>query len=104
MDRLTIGGTEFRVECNFNAITAYMDEKGESDLSFLTPGRMGMRDWLLMLSCCVNEGERLEGRRHDYRPEDFGLGKIGESVQILPKFIEIFGKQNAAEEAEAKKD
>lgn len=101
MDRLTISGNSYRVECNFNAVLAYMDLRGEKNLTFLNED-MGMRDWLQLMTCCINEGERLDGKKHDYSAEEIGAIPMVTLASVIPAFIEIFGKQNASQ-SEAKK-
>jgi len=104
MDRLTIQGKEYRVECNFNAIIDYMEQKGEKDLAFLASGDMSMRDWLILMRCAINEGERLEGRPHDHTADEFGQVSMIEMGPVLQRFIDIFGKQNRAESQASKKE
>lgn len=98
MDRLTIGNKEYRVECNFNALISYMDRKGEKDLAFLSE-TLSLQDMLLLMVCSINEGERLEGRPHDYTPIDFGTGGSLEMAEVIGKFMQIFQKQNTAADA-----
>lgn len=100
MDTLTINGTAYRVECNFNAITAFMDAKGETDLGFLSSGKMSVCDWFDFMAAAINEGERLEGRKHDYTREEFGTGTLAECANLLNEFIALFSKQNAPAKSE----
>lgn len=104
METLTINGNIYRVECNFNAIIDYMEQKGEKDLSFLANGDMSMRDWLLLMRCSINEGERLEGRPHEHTAEEFGAISMIEMGPILQRFIDIFGKQNKTSADTQKKE
>lgn len=103
MDRLTIAGKSYRVECNFNAILAYMDLHGEKDMSFLA-GELGLREWLDLMTAAINEGERLDGKEHSHTSEEFGACLMLDMAGVIQQFIMIFGKQNAvAEETSSKK-
>lgn len=102
MDRLTIAGKTYRVECNFNAILAYMDLRGEKDMSFLS-GELGLREWLDMMTAAINEGERLDGKEHSHTSEEFGEILMLDMATVIQEFIAIFGKQNAIEGDSSKK-
>lgn len=101
MDRLTIQGKEYRVECNFNAISDYMTQKGETTLAFLEQP-LSMQDQFTLMVCCINEGERLEGREHSYTAKDLGAGSMLATAEAIRDFLLIFSRQNGAVEEEDK--
>lgn len=97
MDTLTFRGRTYRVECNFNALCAFSDYKGCKDFSCLS-GELSYQDLLRLLVFCVNEGERLEGRPHDHASEDFGVGGLQETRDLITAFTAILNRQTSAGE------
>lgn len=101
MSTLIINGVTFRVECNFNAIMAHMTRRGYKNLDFLS-GEISTQEWAELMTCSINEGERLEGRRHDYTVEELCAYNLLDVMEVIKQFISIFAEQNLTE-AEAKK-
>lgn len=102
MDTLSYRGQVYSVECNFNALCAYADLVGSKDFSCLIC-ELSYGDWLRLMTCCINEGERLMGKAHDYAPDFFGLGNLEESAKALTSFIDIYRRQTGEEAADEKK-
>ena len=93
MDQLTYKGQIYGVECNFNALCACADMLGARDFGYLD--NMALGRWLQLMTCCINEGERLSGRPHDHKPEEFGTG-LAESAGLVSEFISIYNRQMGA--------
>lgn len=102
MSTIKIGDSEYRVECNFNAIMAYMRSHGLKDITFLSE-ELSVYDWADLMVCSINEGERLDGNRHDYTVEDLCACSMAEMTGVIGDFIRIFSEQNTAAPSESKK-
>lgn len=99
MRYLNIAGKEYRVEANFNAIMDFMEQIGERDLDFLTKG-LSLKQWVSMMICCINEGERLDNKPHSLTRESLGELSFVEVSAAVQSFIKIFSLQNGADEGE----
>jgi hypothetical protein len=94
MDRMEIGGKSVRIEANWNAITSFLKAKGDDSLKALSEiGNFTPSDLSLLMACCANEGERMDGREQCYTAE-----KIGEicSIAEISQFIGIYSAQTTA--------
>lgn len=86
-DTININGTEYRVAYNMRALLAFMKACGTEQV----PDAIGLEQKLLMMMCCISEGERLEGRSFDVdilldlAPADF--------KRVSADFDEIFIRQ-----------
>ena len=103
-DYITIFGRQVRVECNWNAIMAFMEATG-TDLSALE--HLTNSQQAALLVACVREGQRMDGESVDFTIERFGELRTREALRVIGAFWPIFEKQNAGDpesEAEAKKD
>lgn len=99
MDKLNISGREVRVECNFNAIMAFMEMRGLKNLDFLSQ-EFTTPQWLDMMACCINEGERLEGRPADFTALKLGELPMMEIAGLLTSFITVFARQCSGDKTE----
>jgi len=88
-DFIEIGGTEYRVEVNWNAIGDFLDVKGYDLTELSKVGAMKVADMTTLLWCSIVEGERLEGREFKIAERDLGA-MIGPSD--LKSFIEVFSR------------
>lgn len=86
-ESIKAGDKVLRVECNWRAIAMFLAAKGAEDLGALT--KLSPSDYTLLMACCVNEGERLEGRKCDYTAEDFDTMP----PYVVTEFLAIFGRQ-----------
>jgi len=101
MDYLEISGKKYRVEANWNAITAFLlavnanDSKSLGNALNLKPS-----DYPYMMAACINEGERLDGKECN-----FDAIKIAEICGIgdMMQFLSIFNRQAFPETTKADK-
>ena len=92
-ETMTIGGKEFRVECNMNALMEFLQERGTDDFSALADvTKLKPSDMLPLMAACIREGERLEGRECSLASKD--LGAMAD-FSSLGSFIAIFNRAMA---------
>lgn len=98
---ITLGGTKYRVEANWNATVAFLKFKGTDDIAAFTDiANLKPSDLAPLFAACVNEGERLEGHEVSFTPEEVG------AVATMPEmseFLRIFVAQIAPAVAPDKK-
>ncbi len=102
MDVITIKGQAYRVCANFNALMGFMDLHGYKDFTFLNED-IGYPGWYELMLLSINEGERIEGKKHDYTKDDFSEVSAVEMLGVITSFIAIFNKQNASEQTATQK-
>lgn len=88
---INIGGNDLRVEVNWNTIASFLQMKGEdtfNDLAEIT--NLKPSDIAPMMAAAINEGERLEGRKANYTPEEIGALS---SVATVAEFVKVFHGQ-----------
>lgn len=91
-DFLNIGGTEYRVEANWNAIAGFCRKKGVNDLSQLDIlVHIAIDDILPLMHCCITEGERLEKR--DFPISESELGSLVNTA-VMGQFMRIYARQS----------
>lgn len=91
---ITIGGKEYRVEVNWNALVNYLAAVGRDSLEGLSEiTNMKATDITPLMAAAINEGERLEG--HDIRLTALDLGAMIRPLHVN-KFMEIYIHQSAA--------
>lgn len=97
MDFVEIGGKEYRVEFNWNALGDYLEEKGcgLQDLQKFTD--MGANDMTILAWAGIKEGERLEGRKFEMSPRDLGVYLTGSDATAI---IDIFSRHYLGKDAE----
>lgn len=103
-DFITIDGTQYRVEANWNALVAYLTATGRDTMDALALfGQLRPSDIAPLMAACIAEGERLEGRESDLTAE-----RIGEKCDFdtLTQFMRIYARQSNPQKApdEPKKD
>lgn len=106
MDRITLtDGRTFRVELNWNAIVAFLEDSGRDDIRELANlVSLKPSDLAGLLAAGINEGARLDGIADRVTAEEVGALV---NVSIMAEFIQIFTKQTqpkGAAPAEGKKD
>ena len=92
---ITIGGNEYRVEVNWNALSNFLKATGRdtldglSDISLMRPS-----DIAPLMAAAINEGERLEGRESNLTGES-----IGELIRPfhVSRFMDIYIAQSRAQ-------
>lgn len=91
MDRIEINGNAYRVEVNWNAITAFLEASGRDDVqSLIGLSSLKPSDLAGLLAAAINEGERLEGRECALKAEEVGAMA---GFDTMAQFIQIFAKQ-----------
>ena len=94
-DFLKIGGTEYRVEVNWNALTSFLQFIGEDSYDGLANvGTMRPSQAPALMAAAINEGERLEGRESHLSPLDVGAIIRPKDVEA---FMQIYVRQSAAQ-------
>lgn len=98
MDKMNIGGKEYRVEVNWNAVTAFLEATNSDSMEALANiGQLKPSDVTALIAACINEGERLEG--HDTHVSALDLGA---QLQIsdISLFFDIYRRQSSPATAE----
>lgn len=91
MDRIEINGNAYRVEVNWNAITAFLEASGRDDVqSLIGLSSLKPSDLAGLLAAAINEGERLEGRECSLKAKEVGAMA---GFDTMAQFIQIFAKQ-----------
>lgn len=63
-DTIVIGGTEYRVEVNWNALAAFLQAVGRDTIEDLASfSTIRPSEITALMAACIIEGERLEGRK-----------------------------------------
>lgn len=89
---LDISGEKYRAEANWNAVAAYCDRKGVTNLSQLDMlGTIGVGDVLTLMHCCLQEGERLEGREFPLTEQELGSRA---HAGTIAQFIRLYVRQS----------
>ena len=91
---MTIGGVQYRVEVNWNAIGYFLSLVGDDSIGGLTKiDHLRVSQYTSLVAACIKEGERLEGRDVNLDPL-----KLGEIFRIpdFKEFTEIYNKQSRA--------
>lgn len=92
-DYITIAGICYRVEVNWNALTAYLENRGTDSMEALANiGHLRASDIAPLLAACIEEGERLEGRTVKLTALELGA-KIG--LTEVSEFLNIYLKQSS---------
>lgn len=94
-DTLIIRGKKYRVEANWNAVMAFLAARGTNSLAALQClDNITPLDATLLMACCINEGERLEGRQADLSLETFGAMSPAEVAGCIGQFLQIYIRQS----------
>lgn len=92
-DYIEIGGKQYRVEVNWNALAAFLVAVGRDTIEDLAgfntikPSEVAALIW-----ACVSEGERLEGRGFNLSVLD--IGAVISPVDVTT-FMEIYIRQSS---------
>ena len=91
---ITIGGKEYRVEVNWNALGNFLSLVGDDSIGGLTKlEQFRVTHITSLVAACVKEGERLEGREVNLDPL-----KLGETFRLsnFKDFRAIYNEQSRA--------
>jgi len=92
---MTIGGKEYRVEVNWNAISAFLVAVGRDTLEGLSDiAKMKPSDISALMAASINEGERLEGRECHFTALELGAMMRPSHVG---QFVDIYIQQSRAQ-------
>lgn len=92
-DYIEIGGTRYRVEVNWNALAAFLKEVGRDTIEDLaTFSTIRPSDITALMSACITEGERLDGRKGAPSALDLGAVITPEDVSA---FMDVYLRQSA---------
>jgi hypothetical protein len=91
-DYIVIGGKQYRVEVNWNALTAFLKEVGRDTIeelaSFTT---IHPSEGTALMAACIAEGERLDGKGETPAPIELGALITPEDVKV---FFDIYIRQS----------
>ena len=91
-DYIEIAGTRYRVESNWNALTAFLDAVGRDTLDELSRiNTIRPSELTALMAACIEEGERLDGR--DGAPSAKDLGAIITPDDVR-EFLTIYVRQS----------
>lgn len=96
MDTIVINGSEWAVEANWRALTAYLRDSGQdsleavSDVITLSPSVIGG-----LMAACINEGERKAGRDRRVTADLLDDMRPVEATRIVNEFVRIYLSQSA---------
>lgn len=90
-DYIDIAIGRVRIEANWNALMSYMVATGQDNMAALmNVGALKPSDIAPLMAACINEGERLDGRKHDWTALDLGA-QCG--IEDITKFITTYIRQ-----------
>jgi len=102
-DYIVIAGQRYRVEVNWNAIVAFLEDRGTDRLDALAElGKISVKDIAPLMAACIREGERLDGRECTLTALE--LGALPGFMDVIPMFLRIYGRQAAPGTGEAPKE
>ena len=91
-DYIEISGKRYRVESNWNALTAFLEAVGRNTLDELSKiDSIRPSDLTALMAACIAEGERLDGR--DDTPTALDLGAIITPDDVRA-FLDIYVRQS----------
>lgn len=93
VSHVTIGGRQYRVEFNWNAISAFLVESGRDTMEGLASlTTLRPSDIVPLAYAAISEGERLEGRSLEITRENLGENL---NAGVIREIIGIFAEQNS---------
>ena len=91
-DYIEIAGKRYRVESNWNALTAFLDAVGRNTLDELSKiDSIRPSELTALMAACIAEGERLDGR--DNAPTALDLGAVITPDDVR-NFLGIYVRQS----------
>ena len=94
-DYIEIAGKRYRVESNWNALTAFLDAVGRDTLDELSRiNTIRPSELTALMAACIEEGERLDGRDGAPSAKDLGAIITPDDVRV---FMDIYVKQSNPE-------
>ena len=102
---MKIAGREFRVESNWNALTAFLCAVGRDtmdDLSHIESIKAS--ELIHLMHACISEGERLEGREFSMTALDLGAIITPDDMKVFLDIYVDHSNPRVALEDEPKKE
>ncbi len=94
-DYMVIGGVKYRVEVNWNTLSAFLADVGRDTLEGLsTISEMKPSEIPALMAAAINEGERLEGRESNLKAKD--VGALIKPADVTT-FMNIYVEQSRAQ-------
>ena len=91
-DYMNIGGKQYRIEVNWNAVGDFLAAVGRDSLEELSNiGVLKPSEIATFIACAANEGERLEGRECALKGRDVGAMMTADDLAV---FLEIYIRQS----------
>ena len=103
-DYIEIAGKRYRVESNWNALTAFLDSVGRNTLEELSKiDSIKPSELTALMAACIAEGQRLDGSKDAPSALDLGAVITPEDVR---RFLDIYVRQSnpQIEQEEPKKE
>ena len=103
-DYINIGGKEYRVEVNWNALAAFLAAVGRDSIEELAHfNTIRPSEITALIAACIIEGERLDGRKCNISALDLGAIITPNDVAA---FMDIYVRQSSPklEVEESKKE
>ena len=103
-DYIQISGKRYRVESNWNALTAFLDSVGRNTLEELSKiDSIKPSELTALMAACIAEGQRLDGSKDAPSALDLGAVITPEDVR---RFLDIYVRQSnpQIEQEEPKKE
>ena len=92
-DYIAIGGKEYRVEINWNALAAFLQAVGRDTIEDLASfNTIRPSEIPALMAASINEGERLDGR--DGKVKALDLGEVIGPGEVAA-FMDIYVRQSA---------
>ena len=90
---INIGGTRYRAEFNWNAITAFLVESGADTMEGLKHLKdLKPSELTALAAAAIIEGERIDGRKCELTKEDIGRVITADTMREL---VNIFVEQSS---------
>lgn len=94
-DYIAIGGKEYRVEVNWNALAAFLASVGRDTIDELANfSTIRPSEITALIAACIVEGERLDGRECQVSALDIGADVTPKDVAA---FMDIYVRQSSPE-------
>ena len=91
-DYIEIAGKRYRVESNWNALTAFLDSVGRNTLEELSQlDKLRPTEVTAMMAACIAEGQRLDGSKDV--PSAMDLGAVITPYDVRT-FLDIYVRQS----------
>ena len=92
-DYIEIAGTRYRVEVNWNATTAFLQAVGRDTIDELSKiSDFRPSELTALMAACIEEGERLDGRKE--APSALDLGAVITPADVSA-FLDIYIRQSS---------